>query len=345
MFTIKRILVPTDFSENASNAFSHAQRIASFYGAKIDSIHVIPTLHYFSESMQQLGMPLDMEQDLYPHAQEQATAKIKECMKKYLQPDTKGEGIVRIETKPSKAIAEYAEEQEYDLIVMAAKGQHESDMLRGSITEKIIRHSKVPVLTIPKLDTYNIQTILVPTDGSQISLKALPIAISIALNHDASITLFHVLELHGSLTENAIRNIHKSEVENIRDVICDAIDKFFKDSWNKAELRRNEGFRDQEFDGELVFDDGDSNATINIKGDSNASINIKTVIEKGVSAHYAITSYGDEHANLIVLATHGRSGLSHLLLGSTAEKVVQHSLCPVLTVKPNYFIPFLSHEK
>jgi nucleotide-binding universal stress UspA family protein len=36
---------------------------------------------------------------------------------------------------------------------------------------------------------------------------------------------------------------------------------------------------------------------------------------------------------LIVLATHGETGLKHLLMGSTAERVVQHATCPVLTVK------------
>lgn len=40
------------------------------------------------------------------------------------------------------------------------------------------------------------------------------------------------------------------------------------------------------------------------------------------------------HADLIVMATHGRSGLPHLFLGSVAEKVVRESHCPVLTVRP-----------
>ncbi|HVA78786.1 MAG TPA: universal stress protein [Candidatus Binataceae bacterium] len=40
-------------------------------------------------------------------------------------------------------------------------------------------------------------------------------------------------------------------------------------------------------------------------------------------------------ASLIVMATHGRKGLSHLLLGSVAERVIREAPCPVLTVKPN----------
>jgi universal stress protein A len=43
-----------------------------------------------------------------------------------------------------------------------------------------------------------------------------------------------------------------------------------------------------------------------------------------------------ERADLIVLGTHGRSGLQRLFMGSTAEKVVRHAPCPVLTVKARY---------
>ncbi len=41
-----------------------------------------------------------------------------------------------------------------------------------------------------------------------------------------------------------------------------------------------------------------------------------------------------ESCDLIVIGTHGRTGLSHLLVGSTAERVVQHAACPVLSLKP-----------
>jgi len=47
-----------------------------------------------------------------------------------------------------------------------------------------------------------------------------------------------------------------------------------------------------------------------------------------------ICSYSDEvGADLIIIGTHGRTGLRHALIGSTAERVVQHASCPVLTVK------------
>ena len=50
--------------------------------------------------------------------------------------------------------------------------------------------------------------------------------------------------------------------------------------------------------------------------------------------HAAIVRYARVHdIDLIVLATHGRTGISHTLIGSVAEKVVQMAPCPVLTVK------------
>ncbi|WP_139800722.1 universal stress protein [Geothermobacter hydrogeniphilus] len=42
----------------------------------------------------------------------------------------------------------------------------------------------------------------------------------------------------------------------------------------------------------------------------------------------------EEKVDLIVIGTHGRTGLSHLLIGSTAERVVRHASCPVLSIKP-----------
>ncbi len=319
MYTIKKILVPTDFSENASKAYNHAQQIASRYRATVDFIHIIPTLQYFGESLEQLGMPLDMENDVYPHAQKRATEKMNELMEKYLKPANRGEDVVKIAPSPSKALSNHAEQGHYDLIVMGARGQHDSDLLRGSITEKLIRYSKVPVLHTDQPAIESIEKILVPTDVSQTSLEALPFALSVALKHGASIILYHALEVHGTQIEDAQKYVHKSEAEDVRDIIYEALDEFLEE-YDYIELRKGD-----EFESQFVVSDGASNATVNVK----------TVVEKTVSDHTAITNYGNEHTDLTVLATHGRAGLAHMFLGSTAEKVVQHSANPTVTIKPS----------
>lgn len=59
----------------------------------------------------------------------------------------------------------------------------------------------------------------------------------------------------------------------------------------------------------------------------------KTLVRNGV-AHGEITGAAKElKADLIVIATHGHTGLKHVLLGSTAERVVRHASCPVLVVR------------
>lgn len=318
MFEIKKILVPTDFSENASHAYHPAQQLADRFDAKIDMIHIIPTLQYFNESIANLGVPFSMEKDLYPKIQKDCMQKLRKLMDENVRDQNKGDTAVRIAPKTSKAIVEYASEHDCDLILMATQGEHESDFLRGTVTEKVIRYSDIPVFTTDHSSLDTLQNILVPTDGSERSMHALTMAVSMALTFDASITLYHVLELHGSLTENVEPNPMKSGDENIHDVLLEAMESYFEHSWDKVELRKGDDLHDQ-----IVYNEGASSA----------SINVTTVIEKGVSAHYAICEYASEHADLVIMSTHGHSGLAHLFLGSTTEKVTQHLKKPVLTVK------------
>ncbi len=62
--------------------------------------------------------------------------------------------------------------------------------------------------------------------------------------------------------------------------------------------------------------------------------NLVEVVRKGIAEDQIVEFAKEESIDLIVMATHGRSGIAHVLMGSVAEKVVQHSPVPVLTVKP-----------
>ena len=63
------------------------------------------------------------------------------------------------------------------------------------------------------------------------------------------------------------------------------------------------------------------------------TLHIETEVLTGRPFMEIIRYARDEHFDLIVLGTHGRSGLKHALLGSVAEKVVRKSHCPVLTIR------------
>lgn len=322
MMEIKKILVPTDFSDEAISSYTHAQALASKFEAKIDMIHIVPTLKYFSESISRLPLGLDVGEDLYPHVKDGSEHRLKGFMDDYFQDANKGEAVVQIARKPSQAIADYAAENEYDLIVMAARGEHASDLLRGSITEKVIRYSTVPVFAVDeRIKPGGLKNILLPTDASQLSLTCLPLALTLAETYSADITLFHVLELYGSISESIERKYGKTDKRNIYErIIMRLKDYLAAHGMDTISIERSES----DFEDQIVVG----------KGETRNIIPLHTVIEKGLSAHYEIENYAPSHADLIVMTTHGHSGLAHFFLGSTTEKVAQHVDMPVVTVKP-----------
>lgn len=66
-----------------------------------------------------------------------------------------------------------------------------------------------------------------------------------------------------------------------------------------------------------------------------ANIPFRHVLVRGEAAATIAKFAAEENADLIVMSTHGRSGLSRLLLGSVAEEVLRHATCPVLTIRAN----------
>jgi nucleotide-binding universal stress UspA family protein len=62
-------------------------------------------------------------------------------------------------------------------------------------------------------------------------------------------------------------------------------------------------------------------------------INCWAIVEGGVAYKAIVDTAKRIKASLIVISTHGRTGLAHVLIGSVAERVVQHSACPVLTIR------------
>ena len=66
----------------------------------------------------------------------------------------------------------------------------------------------------------------------------------------------------------------------------------------------------------------------------NPAVETKWVLRKGKAHHEIVEAARELKADLLVISTHGHTGLKHTLLGSTAERVVRHARCPVL-VLPN----------
>jgi nucleotide-binding universal stress UspA family protein len=67
---------------------------------------------------------------------------------------------------------------------------------------------------------------------------------------------------------------------------------------------------------------------------SRRRVRLRTVLQSGTPAHAIAETARQMQADLIIMATHGRTGVAHLLLGSVAERVVRAAACPVLTLHP-----------
>ena len=137
-----RILVPTDGSPEGELAVCHALDLAAVHGASVRAIYVVDTARY-------AGMPMETTWegvgDLLYDDGEAALETVRELA---ADRDVDVETAV-VEGSPSREIITHAEETGCDLVVMGTHGRGGIDrLLLGSVAEKVVRGSSVPVLTV-----------------------------------------------------------------------------------------------------------------------------------------------------------------------------------------------------
>ena len=142
---------------------------------------------------------------------------------------------------------------------------------------------------------FQLRRVLHPTDFSPPSQYAYEIATELAEKHQAALLVLHVVETLGPENVSYGEAVSQPQPESYRQRL-----------W--ADLRRNAPPLRPTVQVEHLLAEGDT------------VTEIKRVAE-------------EQHCDLIVLGTHGRTGLSHLLMGSAAERVIRVAPCPVLTAK------------
>jgi nucleotide-binding universal stress UspA family protein len=134
------ILVPTDGSKAAERAIEHALDIAKTYGARIHALYVVDTSIYTS-----LDAGADVVIDALEREGEVATRHVREAAE---------EAGVEIDAEvvtgtAYRSIRDYIEDHDIDLVIMGTHGRTGlSHYLLGSVTERVVRTSPVPVLTV-----------------------------------------------------------------------------------------------------------------------------------------------------------------------------------------------------
>ncbi|CCQ32384.1 UspA domain protein [Halorhabdus tiamatea SARL4B] len=202
--------------------------------------------------------------------------------------------------RPYRQILDYADAEDVDLIVMPTHGRTGLErLLLGSVTARVIRLSDVPVLTAcPDAELrYPYRRILVPTDGSRCANAALDVAVTLASVADVPLTALSVVE--GSRNDANVRS--SASRDRIDERAHDAVE-------TAADVAREASLSD-----------------------------VSTAVVHGSSVHNEIEALVAENPiDLIVVGTHGRTGIDRYLFGGVTEKLVRTADVPVLTVRePN----------
>lgn len=144
------------------------------------------------------------------------------------------------------------------------------------------------------------KTILLPTDGSEYSGKAIACALSFAKQYGAQLVALHVIDQRWEdQTRHTFTEVRQSVLK-------------------EAKERREEEAR------RIVGEVAD--------GANNVGVGVETRIVTGFPVEEILRVGKELQADLIIMGTHGRTGIAHALLGSVAEKVVRRAPCPVLTI-------------
>jgi nucleotide-binding universal stress UspA family protein len=279
---MKKILVPTDFSKPALIAIDVAADIARKANAELILLHIVEeaTAGSFNIEGEVSSRSEDWEDKIF-------TMRLIEKGKKQLAKaveDLKASGVkVRSELKigaPFHGMRSIITEKKVDLVVMGTAGQTKlEESIIGSNTEKVVRHSDCPVLTVHrKPGTSDFKNIVYAT----------------SLSKDEEV-FSRVIRKTQQIYDSTVHLVRINTPGNFqRDAV---VKKAMADFAKKLQLK---------------------NFTINVFNDLTE--------EEGII--YFAESI---NADLIAMATHGRTGFAHVLAGSIAEDVVSHSKRPVLT--------------
>jgi nucleotide-binding universal stress UspA family protein len=285
-----------DFSELSKRALRHALAIARWHESELTLLHVEDVLLYAASL--EAGANLEFTDRHYEELQE------------FISEAGGKDRNVKVHVMTGDAVSgilEHAKRAASDLIVMGTHGR--SGLARavlGSVTERVVRQSPTPVLTIPPSadlpdDLMPFDPILCASNFSAACRKALDMAIVMGQEADARVILLHALELPD----------FEPGIAPVALPISTGIDfsEFHKDAL--ARLKR--GLPD-----DAVF-----------------RCRPEAVVAAGRPADVILQTASSEEAKLIVMGVQARGALDRLIFGSTTRRVMQAATCPVLSIRAN----------
>jgi nucleotide-binding universal stress UspA family protein len=291
----RKILVPLDGSQLAEQVLPQLQRLAAPAATTLVLINVVDLVRYAITTAHHA--PPEFFTQLRTNAETYLTEQRQQLQALGFQ--VKGHVV---EGDPTTAILQVAATEEVDLIAMTTHGR--SGFVRwalGSVAERVVRATPLPIFLVRATTAWSdqpLRRILVPLDGSLLAEEALPEAVALAKNTGAEVLLLQVIQ---SLDKGSRQILFKNETDAEATL----------SEWQVTA----EAYLAQV--AQPLPAEGVASRYQALLGDVAATI-IDTTEREGI--------------DLLVMSTHGRSGLGRWVYGSVANKVLRGVSCPLLLI-------------
>jgi nucleotide-binding universal stress UspA family protein len=300
--SIKNILCPTDFSDFSERAMRRATALARWFDCPVTALHVIPHLSPGTGVPVPLGGEFPVPTKLLGERREDVEAELAKVASTHGKLGDTVKPQIRI-GHPWREIEAAAEELPADLVVMGTHGRSGWDrFLMGSVTEKLVRRLRCPVLTVGPSDvappSVLFRKILCALDLTAASQTTLDLAFSFAEENLAEVTLLHVLD--GDRPDWSPAKTQTGTREDFRRAAREGA---------VAELHR-------------------------LSKDAPEFCKTETLVTTGTAWREIVRVAAQIKADLIVVGAQGGAALSESFIGSTAAQTLRHGGCPVLLARP-----------
>lgn len=327
---VRTVFCATDFSPTADRALAHAEALARRHGARLVVAHVIEP--WPTTTVPPIAVVDDTERILRAAATRRLETLVAPLSARGIAVETRV-----VAGGPGHESVELARSLGADLIVAGTHGRSGiAHLVYGSTAEYIVRRSPVPVLTVHPNDpgpAPRPQTILLPSDLSPGAERALEAAVRLfpalvagegspsaktaaaaATAASAAATANAAATAGGSAAPARIVLLHVDEVARYFEPYGEEVVPAYFD-W---EERRKE------------IERGLDAVAARLRA---LGFDVVRRVTAGTPVRVIAEVAREERADLIALGTHGHSVVMNWLMGRTAQRVVQHAPCPVLTVR------------
>lgn len=294
---IHRILYATDLSPASEPAWDEAQRLGGLFGAEIVLLHVVALPPLVPV---EVYIPAQVYEDFLGSARREAQERLDRVLG-----SVAGSGLkLRLrmdEGQPAPRILEVATEEAADVLVVGTHGRTGIERLvLGSVADRMVRQASCPVLTVRSTPEggprREIHRICYATDFSPTARAAWPWVVALASAAGAEVDLVHV-------TFEPVPDRHLS---------AETIGRM----------------------AQLLHDQGRIEAERFLERSTLPRQRVHVRLSPGVPGEQIVRLAQEHAADLIVMGTHGWSGVVRWMLGSVAHHVIQTASCPVLTIGP-----------